>query len=934
VVLRSRARANDSREKRALEIDSASEAARFEPTRAATLLHGRTAALTPMRVGSTCIRIGTVGRASDRPNGRRRRAPAAAPESAPSASILLVDDHPPNLAALEAILQPLGQRLVRASSGAEAVELAAREDYALVLLDLQMPELDGLETAALLKRIERRRPVPIIILTASEPSRSVLARGYASGAVDFLSKPLDADMLRSKVSVFVDLFRQRVSQKSSDPQLASADAADRISEKLVASAPRGNEAETVHALVRIHSALSEDLEPSRIAQRLADETTSLTGARGGAVHYESKGGMSVATSGEMREELLALGATSDLLTPVFEGRTTVHEGDVSHRMPLVARAIKSVLAVPVLSPTGGVAGVMVLVHDRANAFDARDEALAVLAARHAQASLENARLYEEAHEARRRAELAELDLRAGEARRRLALESAGMGTWDHNPLTGAVRWDKRTKALYGLGPDASVDYKTFLSGIHADDRERVDSAVRAALDPAGSGKFDEEYRTVGLDDDVERWVAAKGQSILEHGRPVRFIGTLLDVTAKKRVEEERAVLLTQAQQAVARAEEASRAKDEFLATVSHELRNPLNAILGWSRVLVEEIEELDRERLVKGLEVIARNAKAQVQLVEDILEVSRIVTGKLRLTTGDVTVRNVVDAAIETVRSAAIAKGVMLETRFEDDPGVITADEDRLQQVLWNLLSNALKFTPRGGVVCVSAKRAGDDVILRVDDTGEGVDAEFLPFMFDRFRQGDASATRLHGGLGLGLAIVRHLVELHGGTVRASSEGKGKGASVIVNLPSGSAKKSKPPPSSERERRPGANAVSPLASKRVIVLDDEEDMRDLIAMILEHAGARVTRVASVDAAVRAIETEPPDVAVSDLAMPGEDGYSFVRRVRSSSRPDVRDVPLVAMTAYARAEDRHRVLAAGFQRHVAKPIEPAELVHVLGEIVGR
>jgi PAS domain S-box-containing protein len=872
----------------------------------------------------------------------RRRASSPSPVDGPSvASILLVDDHPPNLVALEAILAPLGHHLVRASSGAEAVELAGREDFALVLLDLQMPELDGLETAALLKRIERTRPVPIIIVTASEPSRSVLARGYASGAVDFISKPLDAEVLRSKVRVFVELWGQRAVARISEPRMIE-EPSERISERLVASAPRGEEAQTVEAIVRIQNALSEGLEPSRIAQRLADETTTLTGAHGGAVYYESKGSHDVATSGAMRDELLALGRGCPLLQPVFEGRGPVHEADVSRdeATPLVARAIKSVLAIAVLSPTGGVAAVMVLVHERAAAFDARDEALAVLAARHAEASLENARLYEEAQEARRRAELAELDLRAGEARRRLALESAGMGTWDHNPLTGAVRWDARTKALYGLGADVPVGYGTFLDGIHEGDRQRVERAVRAALDPAGDGNFDEEYRTIGVDDGVERWVAARGQSILQHGRPVRFIGTLLDVTAKKRVEEERLALLererearAEAEQERARAEEASRTKDEFLATVSHELRSPLNAILGWSRVLADELDELDRERLAKGLEVIARNAKAQVQLVEDILEVSRIVTGKLRLTTAPVSLRVVVEASVETVRSAAVAKGVLLETQFEDDTGMVVADEDRLQQVLWNLLSNALKFTPRGGVVRVSARRAGGDVVLRVEDTGEGVDATFLPYMFDRFRQADPSATRQHGGLGLGLAIVRHLVELHGGTVRGSSAGKGRGTSIVVLLPGGDGDAVGPEPPGERAPRPQpATAYAPLASRRVVVLDDEEDMRDLIAMILEHAGASVLRVASVDAAVRAIETSPPDVAISDLAMPGEDGYSFVKRIRASRRPEVRAVPLVAMTAYARAEDRHRVLSAGFQQHVAKPIEPAELVHVLGEIV--
>ncbi len=881
-----------------------------------------------------------------RSSGRRRAASEVTP-----ASILLVDDHPPNLMALEAILEPLGERLVRASSGGEAVKIAADEDFALVLLDLQMPELDGLETAALLKKAERSHAVPIIILTANEPSRDTVAKGYASGAVDFLYKPLDPDVLRSKVAAFVDLYKQRAA-RDSDPSLRrgpttsvtmrAEDASGRVSERLIAAAPAAeDQAETVEALVRIHSALNEDLDLEKIAQRLVDETTSLTAANGGAFHWSSRGAMHVAVSGTLKSELAVLGPGSALMTRVFGGVGTLRIDDASRELGTRApKGMRSALAVPVLSRDGQVAGALVLVSDRARAFDDRDEELAAVAARHAAASLENARLYEEAKDARRRAELAELELRAGEARVRLALDSAGLGTFDYNPTTGALRWDTKSRALFGLPPNAPVSYSLFISGIDPEDRARVDAAHKRALDPYGDGDFDIEYRTIGIEDGVERWVAAKGQTFAENGRPVRFVGTFLDVTAKKIVEQERAALLAreqearaEAESARARAEAASRAKDEFLATVSHELRNPLNAILGWSRVLLEEGDELSNERRRKGLEVIARNAKAQVQLVEDILEVSRIVSGKLRLSTGPVDVRSVVEASFDTIRSAAQAKGVVLQSRIEDEIGTIIADEDRIQQVLWNLLSNAVKFTPRGGTVSLSARRDSDGVTLSVVDSGEGIDPAFLPFVFERFRQADGSSTRAHGGLGLGLAIVRHLCELHGGTVHADSGGAGKGATFTVRLPI------QAPPQSERsveravavESVIAASSESRLADVHVLVLDDEEDMRDLISMILEHAGARVTRVNTVDAALKALAADLPNVAVSDLAMPGEDGYAFVRRVRAASDELLRTLPLVAMTAYARAEDRHRVLEAGFQRHVAKPIEPVELVEALAEI---
>ncbi len=859
------------------------------------------------------------------------------------APILLVDDHPPNLMALEAILEPLGERLVRASSGAEAVALSTRIDFALVLLDLQMPELDGLETAALLKKTARVSSVPIIIVTANEPTRSVLERGYANGAVDFLSKPLDPEVLRSKVAVFVDLYRQRFVPKSpSDPRLRAEGPPSRVSERLLAAAPAADGAvATVEALIRIHDALSEDLDLPRMAQRLVDEVVALSAAEGGAFHYHARGAARIALSGELRRDLLGLGPESLLVAGVFRGQRTIRIADVEASGDGATAVARSILAVPIVSRSGHPVGALVLVSDRVSAFEDRDEELAVVAAHHAAAALENASLYDAAMDARHRAELAQLEVRAGEARLRLALDSAGLGTWDFNPMTGALRWDARMRALFGLSARAHVDHAIFLGGLHPDDRERVDVAVKRALDPAGDGSFDVEYRTIGLDDAVERWLAAKGQAIVEQGRTVRFLGTCLDVTAKKRIEHERSSLLAREREARAeaetareRAEFASRAKDDFLATVSHELRNPLNAILGWSRVLLEDVEDVDTTRLRKGLEVIARNARAQVQLVEDILEVSRIVTGKLRLCTGTVDVRAVIEAALDTVRSAAQAKGVVLESFFEEGLGTIVADGDRIQQILWNLLSNAVKFTPSGGRVCIQGRREDGEVILSVTDTGEGIEAAFLPFAFDRFRQADASTTRTHGGLGLGLAIVRHLTELHGGTTRAESDGKGAGATFTVRLPVHAAPVFDEPrtrPGLKRLRATTASPTSPLAGCRIVILDDEEDMRDLLAMILEHAGAAVVRAATVDAAVQAIESSSPDVVLSDLAMPGEDGFAFVRRVRSSKFETTRRLPVVAMTAYARAEDRHRVLEAGFQRHVAKPIEPAELVAAILEV---
>lgn len=837
--------------------------------------------------------------------------------------------------ALEAILEPLGERLLYASSGAEAVEIAAREDLALVLLDLQMPALDGLETAALLKKNDRSRAVPIIILTTDEPTRAQVARGYASGAVDFLFKPLDPDVLRSKVGVFVQLYEHRHASRARDSFTPrSDDGSGRLSERLVASAPPSDQAATVEALVRIHTALSEDLDVAKLVQRLASETVDLTTAAGAAFHHRVGESTRTVFVGRLGEALEALGPECALVQPAFEGRRVVRFDDVRASTRQAPRVVGSLIAAPIVERGGLVLGVLVLVHETAYAFDAHDEELVVVATSYAAAAFENARLYEEAREARLRAELAELELRAGQARLRIALDAAGLGTWDYNPLTDALRWDARCKALAGLPADADVDYRMFLEGVHPDDRHRVDSAVQRALDPTTDMTFDVEYRAVGVSDGVVRWITARGLAVAEHGRAVRLIGAMLDITTKKRVEEERAELLARERRARAAAEAASRSKDEFLATVSHELRNPLNAILGWSRVLVEE-RDVDGARMRKGLEVILRNAKAQVQLVEDILEVSRIVTGKLRLTTCQVDVGSVIDAAVEAVRAAAHAKRVSLGSRVDGVLGTIVADEDRVQQILWNLLSNAVKFTPPGGTVIVTGHRRDDAVELVVADTGEGIDAEFLACVFDRFRQFDGSTTRRHGGLGLGLAIVRHLAELHGGTVRAESDGRGKGARFSVTLPvfpTAEASADAEPLVVVPPRLRALESKRPLLAKKILVLDDDADMRDLIGMILADAGAKVLTEKDVESALAALEAETHDVAISDLAMPGEDGYAFARRVRSSPVVAVRRTPLIAMTAYARAEDRRRVLAAGFDRHVAKPIEPEELVQALLTVI--
>ncbi|HYP53930.1 MAG TPA: ATP-binding protein, partial [Pyrinomonadaceae bacterium] len=384
------------------------------------------------------------------------------------------------------------------------------------------------------------------------------------------------------------------------------------------------------------------------------------------------------------------------------------------------------------------------------------------------------------------------------------------------------------------------------------------------------------------------------------------------------------------------AQRANRLKDEFLATVSHELRTPLTAILGWAHMLRRDIgDETTRQH---ALEVIERNAYAQKQLIEDILEVSRIVTGKVRVEVRPVELVPVVEAAREAVQPAAEAKGITLESSYDVEAASVLGDPDRLQQIVWNLLTNAVKFTPEGGRVSIRVSRAGAAAEVAVSDTGEGIAPEFLPHVFERFRQADMGTTRRHGGLGLGLSIVRHLVEMHGGSVRAESEGAGRGATFTLRLPLRGADEFTPP--REPATQSATHGESParpsgsLAGLRLLVVEDEPDTLDLLRISLSGYGAEVTTAASAAEALEALGRARPDVLVSDVGMPGEDGYELLRRVRALGAGRGGDVIAVALTAYAREEDRALALDAGFQEHVPKPVEPSALAKLISRLVNK
>jgi PAS domain S-box-containing protein len=647
----------------------------------------------------------------------------------PRAAILVVDDYPANLLALEAILAPLGHEVVRANSGPEALKAVLKQEFALIILDVQMPDMDGFQTASLIKTRDRSRHIPIVFLTAISKDAAHVFQGYEHGAVDYLLKPFDGSILRRKVAVFVDLWQrgELLKQREAELRLLERDRLERESQAR-------------------YQALIEAMPQCVLAMR---------------------------PNG----------------TPYYCNQVwTTYSG-----------------------------------------LDCNE--------------------------------------------------------------TGERMWER----------------------VHADDRDRVrlewlDSRTKQC-------SLATELRLLRAGDDEARWHLMHVRPQLDNGVLRGWIATATDIHDEKKARDE--------------AERASRAKDEFLATVSHELRNPLNAILGWTRML--RAGKLDATKSARALEAIERNADVQASLVEDMLDVSRIITGKLLLNVSAVDMRQVATAALDTVRMAAEAKQIDVRVLLEDEAQLLSGDAERLQQVAWNLLSNAIKFTPRGGWIELRTRRDGSQAELSVRDSGQGICRDFLPHVFERFRQADSSSTRVHGGLGLGLAIVRHLVELHGGTVGVTSDGEGMGATFTVRLPLRAVA-----PEGDDLPAPArgyARAVRPLGEPsllegvRVLVVDDEHDARELLAAVLEHHGAVVLSAGNVDEALASLSSANPDVLVSDIGMPGADGYELMRRVRAGTPPSA-SIAAAALTGFARPEDGRRALDSGFDAHLAKPADPATLVETV------
>jgi signal transduction histidine kinase/response regulator RpfG family c-di-GMP phosphodiesterase len=734
-------------------------------------------------------------------------------------NILMVDDSPTNLLALEAILQTPERNLVRAASGDEALRYLLDMDVAVILLDVFMPGIDGLETAELIRGREKSRDIPIIFLTADSSGNRNIARGYSLGAVDYILKPIDPDILRSKVAVFVELFKKTEEIKRQ---------AELLHEKNIEL--ENANLQRLGKLIELGQELAALRDPKQVLEKFCGASRDIIGAEHAGVGVLSENGHALryfCHCDECRpgdESLTSPHVSEELLDQLLAQGRPLRLSDAAEtleakHLALPNVSMQSFLGAPILSPTHAYGWLYLTNKLDAEEFSEADERLAVTLATQVAASYENARLYTEAQR-------------------------------------------------------------------HAEELQQ-------------------------------------------------------EVAERIQAEEERARLLIREQSARTEAERANRTKDEFLATLSHELRTPLTAILGWTHLI--RGGNLDAAMMGRALETIERNARSQSQLIDDLLDVSRIITGKLALEFHPVELSSIIEATIDTLRPMAEAKSIRVEPLFTGSHCLVAGDAARLQQVVWNLLSNAVKFTPQGGHVEVGLRCDEKYVELEVKDTGQGISEEFLPYIFDRFRQADGTTTRKHGGLGLGLAIVRHLVELHGGTIRAQSDGVGQGSTFTLSLPlasishttgnGGKVEPEKAADDAEEVTTLLAHSTM-LENLRILVVDDEEDTRELIQEVLVRQGAEVRAGGSAAEALQIFAEWRPDLLVSDIGMPEQDGYELIRQVRKLDAEHQEQIPAVALTAYAGAEDQRRALAAGFQTHLAKPVEPAALIERIAHLAGR
>jgi PAS domain S-box-containing protein len=843
-------------------------------------------------------------------------------------NILIADDDPRNLVALDAVLEPLNQSVLRAASGPEVLALVQRYEFAVLVLDVRMPTMSGFETARLIRQ-RTGRHTPIIFLSAADQTSDEILKGYEVGGIDFLTKPIVPRLLRYKVAAFVELFertRELERLRAEKSQRALQVSEERL--RLVVESVRDFAIFTLDCDGLIAS------WNTGAAQLFGWQEEEVLGK-----HFRM-----LFTLDDQQAEV----AEVEIARAASNGRA---EDERWHLRRDGSRFFASGVTTHLVDDNGGLEGFTKIARDVTERKLAEEE---------------RSRLLVEAREARRVSEHFAAQLQglakaavsinsslSAEAALQIATDEARHIVGAHQSVATLTLNDQWSQSVNAVSlSDKYAEYRSFDTKPTGEGIYqlvcRMNRPLRLAQQELeGHPAWKRFGQYAAQHPPMRGWLAApliardgKNMGLIQLSDKVEGDFTESDEAiivqlaqmASVAIENGRFVKATQ--EARAEAEAANRMKDEFLATLSHELRTPLNAITGWTQLL--RLPTVSQEDLEQGLEVIDRNAQVQAQLIEDLLDISRIISGKLRLDIHPVNPAQSIEAAVASVAHAAEARSIEILTQFDSGAPLVAADPGRLQQIVWNLLSNAVKFTPQGGQVTVRLARGDRRAEIRVTDTGQGIKPEFLPYVFDRFRQADGSTTRRHGGLGLGLSIVRQLVDLHGGTVDVQSPGENQGATFTISLPLAHERLALTGSSHQMPSASPDLAECPaglLAGLTVLVVDDEPDAREIIKRMLMKCQAKVTVAASAREALEALDLQRPHVLISDIGMPGLDGYELIRAVRSRGC-SARDVPAIALTAFARTEDRRRALMAGFQIHVAKPVDANELTAVVASLAGR
>lgn len=826
-------------------------------------------------------------------------------ELAQGPRVLLVDDSAANLMALEAVLASLDVPTVALRSGKEALACVDLHSFAVAVVDVQMPDMDGFELTKRLRLTKHGRELPVLLVTAIHRDEAFERKGYASGAADYIMKPYDPEIIRARVKAFIDLYRQRDAVRRGQVALRTQER-DEAMRRLVAFE---RIATAVLETNNVEALLVELLAAFIDAANVADSATILL-RDGDWLRVAA----SVGADDTIDSDGVPIGRGFAGLIAAQRTPFEINDEGISKIVqvpPHSQCAIRAMFGVPLLHE-GQVLGVAYIGTTRARSFTQPERRLFLAAAERASLAVV------------KQLELSMLTEVLEEAPAYIAIVNAS--TDEYKFVNSAMR------TLFGAN----------LAGARAADRGFGTEALLAVESARNTGETVElaELRIAppngASSAGCPRYVRFTAQPLRNFSGLVdRILMFAIDITpqveGRTAIEQEqhlRARLLERERSARRAAELVNTAKDEFLTTVSHELRTPLNAILGWASIARSQ-PDADKER---ALAVIERNARAQARIVEDVLDFSRMSKGKMRLALGNIELPKIVESVLETVRPAADAKSVKIDVNSRDVAPMV-GDAERLQQVVWNLLTNAIKFSNAGGRVQLSAQSRNGITTVSVSDCGRGIEPDFLPHVFEPFRQANGSTTRRHGGLGLGLAIVRQIVHAHGGTIEARSEGLGTGATFFIELPTHAIPSSlldSSPNIGTSRKHDDASSVR-VDGIQVLVIDDDDDSREFMAQALSSRGARVISVNSADHALLEMERSLPDVIVSDIAMPEVDGYEFVQRVRSLPAERGGLTPALAITAHTGKEVQERALESGFQRHTSKPVDIDTFIVAVAEL---